>query len=322
MLEQPPGGEVDRAIPSAHDHAFSARHHVGIRLRHPAYVVPARVLRDELLQAVRDALAATGDRVVYDGALHPPLNLSDAKVVPKPSSPTLLFLHGYGLSPTREYKRFLRELVGEHTRVEAPFIYNNNRLKDPPTTVAACIEQTRDRAADLEGPFIVVGHSTGAMVAVHAFWEDPRVTRIIACNPVIPVAYGFWEFVKRGGTIGRNQITGRSAPIGEGWRHFFTGLAPFYVNFLRKPRCSRRLVDALASYDAPAPQAGHAATPGRIRLLLSTEDEFFDYTRSLPDWLRDAEPVIAEVPARGHEWVIVAPRAAGLVREHLPPEYL
>jgi len=231
---------------------------------------------------------------------------------------TLLFLHGFSLAPIF-YRGMLRRLRGDGVRLLAPFIYNNNWAADPPVTIPRCIERTRAVARDVAGPIVIVGHSTGAMVGMHAFWGDPRVERMVLMNQVVPVPYGWREFSRRGSRILWHQLTGRAGPLAAAYGHIAVTALPLAATVIRRPGRSRAMMRMLAAYDFPEPDRPHPAAPGRIHILHTGADEFFDYDRAWPAWLLAAEPVIERVPFEGHEWPMIdARRAAAVAGEHLP----
>jgi pimeloyl-ACP methyl ester carboxylesterase len=236
---------------------------------------------------------------------------------------TVLFLQGFGLKPSF-YRRFLERLLPDGVRLVAPFIFCNNGLADPPTTFEQCIDWARRAADEVDAEsMVVIGHSTGAMAAMHGLWADPRVQRMVLMNQVMPVDYGAGQFISRGNRILANQLRGRAGPRGRAWWHVVSTVPVYTLNFLRKYRRSMELMRALAAYDLPEPADSHPDMPGRVHILNTGTDEFFDYTRPWPAWVTAAEPVIEQVPLAGHEWPLIEiERGADLVRRHLPADWL
>lgn len=101
----------------------------------------------------------------------------------KAGSPRMIFLHGYGAHPhlylnfitaaARRYEVLVPELFGLSGVCRRDFAEN--------------LEALRDKIAhhELDGA-LVVGHSYGALAAMHLAAEHPQLWRAVAINPLLP----------------------------------------------------------------------------------------------------------------------------------------
>ncbi len=100
-----------------------------------------------------------------------------------PKKTPAVFLHGYG-APPRLYLDFVRRLA-ENYYVYVPEIFGMNGIcrRDFFGNVEALSQMMREH--DL-GQSLVVGHSYGALAAMHLAAEFPSLQRAIAVNPLLP----------------------------------------------------------------------------------------------------------------------------------------
>jgi pimeloyl-ACP methyl ester carboxylesterase len=230
---------------------------------------------------------------------------------------TVLFLHGFSRPPA--HYEFLGDLAREHDcRVVAPFLYPNNRLKHPPETFAACVALTHAviramaETGLLEDGYAVVGHSTGGTVALCLASARPAPGSVLALNPLLPVSYGPAGFAWRACAILRNQLLGRTVPVGRAWSHLLAHGSEVAANAMRRPLVTWRLVQDLSRFELSLLRAltdrsgrsGHRfAIPAR--LVYAERDEFFRLPADLPIWAGLVyEDFRAEIASgvRGHEW--------------------
>lgn len=230
---------------------------------------------------------------------------------------TVLFLHGFSRPPA--HYEFLADLAREHDcRVLAPFLYPNNRLKHPPETFGACVALTHAvvhamrEAGLLEEGYAVVGHSTGATVGLCLASARPAPGSILALNPLLPVSYGPAGFAWRACAILRNQLLGRTVPVGRAWSHLIAHGNEVVANALRRPLVTWRLVRDLSRFELSELRAltDRSGCSGRrftisARLIYAERDEFFRLPPDLPIWAGLVhEDFRAEIAGgvRGHEW--------------------
>lgn len=105
--------------------------------------------------------------------------------------PAALFLHGYGAHP-KLYKSFIDRLAEEYA-VHVPEIFGLSGIcrrgfDENLEAVYALI-----RSSGLEES-VVVGHSYGALVAMHIAAEFPSVRKAIAVNPLLPQIFNVDKF--------------------------------------------------------------------------------------------------------------------------------
>jgi len=230
---------------------------------------------------------------------------------------TVVFLHGFSRPPS--HYDFLLDLARDHgVRVLAPFLYPNNRLKHPPETFAACVALTQAvvHAMGSEGlvgkDYAVVGHSSGGAVALCMASARPGPGSVLALNPLLPVRYGPLGFAWRACAILRNQLLGRTVPIGRAWSHLLAHGHEVAGNALRRPLVTWRLVRDLSRFELSELRAltGRSSSARRrfaipARVVYAERDEFFRLPPDLPVWAglvyEDFRAEIA-VGVRGHEW--------------------
>ncbi|HRP70281.1 MAG TPA: alpha/beta fold hydrolase [Turneriella sp.] len=98
-------------------------------------------------------------------------------------NPPAIFLHGYGAHP-HLYREFIARL-SEKYHVFVPHLFGlNNACR---RSFAGNVEAMRDflEKAQLTSSF-VVGHSYGALVAMHLATYYPKLLRAVAVNPLLP----------------------------------------------------------------------------------------------------------------------------------------
>jgi pimeloyl-ACP methyl ester carboxylesterase len=100
-----------------------------------------------------------------------------------PKKPAAVFLHGYG-APPKLYQDFIDRLADTH-HVYVPEIFGMNGLcrRDFFGNLDAIYAMMRGHGLEQS---LVVGHSYGALAAMHVAAEFPRLTRAVAVNPLLP----------------------------------------------------------------------------------------------------------------------------------------
>jgi pimeloyl-ACP methyl ester carboxylesterase len=230
---------------------------------------------------------------------------------------TLVFLHGLFRRPA-DYEPFLTDLARRlgGPRVVAPFFLGNNGLRRPPTSLAACQALARGLLDALgmhpSGEYDLVGHSTGATMALALASREPRPRAVVAINPILPTEHGVPGFLARGALITLKQVMGRAGPWGAGLGLALRTGLPFLATFASDLPASTQLIQSIAAFEwqqlEPAP-----ATP--VHLLLGAGDEFFTPAPDLEPALRAGPFPTARVcrlpQENSHEWLLLRPDRAG-----------
>jgi len=118
-----------------------------------------------------------------------------------PQNPPAVFLHGYG-APPKLYDDFVNRLA-ERYQVYVPEIFGMNGLcrRDFGENLKAIGEFMREQKLDRS---LVVGHSYGALAAMHLAAEFPGLARAVAVNPLLPEIFNPEKFRLQLGNMQRD----------------------------------------------------------------------------------------------------------------------
>lgn len=118
-----------------------------------------------------------------------------------PKKKPAVFLHGYG-APPKLYDDFVKRLA-ENYYVYVPEIFGMNGVcrRDFSENTQAVIDMMR--AEKIEDS-LVVGHSYGALAAMHLASEFPSLKRAVAVNPLLPEIFNPEKFRLQLGNMQRD----------------------------------------------------------------------------------------------------------------------
>lgn len=139
-----------------------------------------------------------------------------------PKNPPALFLHGYGAHP-KLYDDFVQRLA-ESYHVYVPEIFGMNGIcrRDFFHNLKAVGELMRSEGLERS---LVVGHSYGALAAMHLAAEFPFLQRSVAVNPLLPEIFTPDKFRLQLGNMQRDlkyatgELRGMLANPGVGIRY-------------------------------------------------------------------------------------------------------
>jgi pimeloyl-ACP methyl ester carboxylesterase len=105
--------------------------------------------------------------------------------------PTMLFLHGYGAHP-KLYREFIEAAAHDyHVHVPELFGLSGHCRRDFEQNLTVIREMMRPHELD---DSLVVGHSYGALAAMHLAVEFPDIKRAVAINPLLPQLFHAGKF--------------------------------------------------------------------------------------------------------------------------------
>ena len=236
------------------------------------------------------------------------------------AGPTVVFLHGWGLSQ-RAYRKALKRLVDGHMRVYAPAMpgFGSADLprdeRDLPG-FARWLDRFMD-AVGLVQPVTLVGHSFGGGVAIQTAYDWPsRVARLVIINSIGGSAWS------RGGVV--RSI--RERPLWDWGLHMQADLLPFrqitrvlpviaadaVPNLLRRPGPVWRVAKLarLADLTGELEELKRRRLP--VVILWGRSDTVIPYAslESLRAALGD--PEVITVPG-SHTWLLADPENFGEV---------
>jgi pimeloyl-ACP methyl ester carboxylesterase len=136
-----------------------------------------------------------------------------------PANPPAVFLHGYG-APPKLYDDFVKRLAGRYL-VYVPEIFGMNGFcrRDFGENLKAVAEFMREQQLEKS---LVVGHSYGALVAMHLAAGFPDLARAVAVNPLLPEIFNPEKFRLQLGNMQRDlkyatgELRGMLANLGVG----------------------------------------------------------------------------------------------------------
>lgn len=229
---------------------------------------------------------------------------------------TLFFCHGWGRDPL-DYMPMITSIAQAYgARVVAPFIYGNHSLRPPPRTLREYVSRTReilDGVSSRSQEYCLVGHSTGASVALCLADQDPPAKGILALNPLFPTHYRWPGFIWRGIVMNGKHIFGRSGNARAGRRLVLETGGPFLSNALRDVSAMAESLHHLASFRLE----DYGIALGQpvdvfVRIVYGNRDEFFrlpdDLGARLRTTFRQCEIRVRE-GENSHEWCLVRPES-------------
>jgi pimeloyl-ACP methyl ester carboxylesterase len=227
-------------------------------------------------------------------------------------------LSGWGRPPSDRYLEIVEPLARTYeVEVHAPFLYGNHRLARPPIGVAESVERTVEVLASThepDEPFLVVGHSTGALVALMLGCHGLNPAGVFGISPLFDVDYGWFGFVRRGLGMSVRHLLGLSGPASRSRPLVLrTGLS-YALNALRKPGALVRCLQDFGDID----HLGLLRSCGMhfqfpVRLLLGERDDFFDIPATIGHDLAAVFPrarVSRMSGMKSHEWCLLYPEVA------------
>ncbi len=211
-------------------------------------------------------------------------------------NPRVLFLHGYGAHPhlyrdfiaaaAERYYVLVPELFGLSGVCRRDFAENMNVLRD------------KIAHHELDGT-VVIGHSYGALAAMHFAAEFPQLRRAVAINPLLPQLVNAGKLRVQIGNMGRDI----SRATGE-MRGMLSNLAVglrYGLNVLANP--VGYVEGALRAITTELPRK-NSAVP--VDLIYADLDTLFHIEEAdLGRW-REVLPNLrlTEVPNYSHNWII------------------
>jgi pimeloyl-ACP methyl ester carboxylesterase len=235
-----------------------------------------------------------------------------------PDARPLVFLHGYARQPL-DYRLALEEVARRGWRISAPFLFANHGLRRPPTSFWACAALGRRAYEALLNAGVVtpgtpvLGHSTGAAVALSLGAAPNPPARILAVNPVQPSQRHSASFVLSSGWMNGKLAVGTAGDGRLGRRVLRESGLRFYVNWLRAPCRGLGLIEGLRGYTYPGLLRWFGGVPNEVthvRVLYGDGDEFYPSFDGLEVGVSG---VFAEVEVRrlvgenSHEWLMIRP---------------
>ncbi len=108
-----------------------------------------------------------------------------------PDKPRMLFLHGYGAHP-KLYREFIEAAAHDyHVHVPELFGLSGHCRRDFEENLGVIREMMRHHELD---DSLVIGHSYGALAAMHLAAEFPAIRRAVAINPLLPQLFHAGKF--------------------------------------------------------------------------------------------------------------------------------
>lgn len=217
-------------------------------------------------------------------------------------NPRLLFLHGYGAHP-KLYRDFIAAAAeNHHVFVPELFGLSSHCRRDFEENMVVIRGMLAHHELD-DSP--VIGHSYGALAAMHLAAEFPAMQRAIAINPLLPQLFHAGKFrlqlanMQRDLNFATGETRGMLANLEVGLRYGMNVLAnPLgYVEGAMKAIATR-----LPDRRSPVP----------VDIVYADLDSLFHIEDAdLGRW-REVLPVLKFVPIRdySHNWVIYHGRFA------------
>jgi pimeloyl-ACP methyl ester carboxylesterase len=238
-------------------------------------------------------------------------------------------LTGWGRPPSDGYLQIVEPLVREfEVELHAPFLYGDHSLTRPPIGIAESVERTIELMSSThepDEPFLAVGHSTGASVALLLACHGLHPSGVFGISPLLGVDYGWPGFLARGLRMSARHLLGMSGPFSRSFPLAMKTGLPYVCNALRKPRALARCLQGFADFDHER-VLGSCGTQFQfpVRVLIGERDEFFDVPDSIG---RDLAAVFPRAHVRRmagmktHEWCLLYPEvAADLLLEFVEKE--
>lgn len=211
-------------------------------------------------------------------------------------NPRLLFLHGYGAHP-KLYREFI-EAAAEQYHVHVPELFglSGHCRRDFEENLSAIRSMMAHHELD---DSLVVGHSYGALAAMHLAAEFPALRRAVAVNPLLPQLFQAGKFrlqlanMQRDLRYATGETRGMLANLEVGLR--------YGMNLLANPLgYVEGAVKAIAS---PLPAQ---SSPVPVDIIYADLDSLFHIEdEDLGRW-REVLPVLklVQVPDYSHNWII------------------
>ena len=216
--------------------------------------------------------------------------------------PRLLFLHGYGAHP-KLYRDFVAAAAEEfHVYVPELFGLSGHCRRDFEENLVAIREMLVHHELDNS---LVIGHSYGALAAMHLAAEFPAVRRAIAINPLLPQLHHAGKLrlqlanMRRDMRFATGETRGMLANLEVGLR--------YGMNVLANP-----LGYVEGAFRAVFSRLPEKRSPVPVDILYADLDSLFHIEDAdLGRW-REVLPVMnfVEVPDYSHNWVIYHGRFA------------
>lgn len=211
-------------------------------------------------------------------------------------NPAAVFLHGYGAHP-KLYADFINRLA-ENYHVYVPEIFGINGLcrRGFNENMQAVYEFIREQKLEQS---LVVGHSYGALVAMHVAAEFPKLARAVAVNPLLPEIFNPEKFRLQLGNMQRDlkyatgELRGMLANPGVGMT--------YGMNLIANPL---GYIDGAAKAVVSTLPVKHSEVP--VELVYADLDTLFHIEDAdLAKW-RAVLPRIrfTAVPDYSHNWLI------------------
>jgi pimeloyl-ACP methyl ester carboxylesterase len=211
-------------------------------------------------------------------------------------NPRLLFLHGYGAHP-QLYRDFLHAAAAEYY-VLVPELFGLSGVcrRDFAENMNALREKISHH--ELDGT-VVIGHSYGALAAMHLAAEFPQLWRAVAINPLLPQLVNAGKLRVQIGNMGRDlgratgEMRGMLSNLAVGLR--------YGLNVLANP--VGYVEGALKAITSELPRKTSAVP---VELVYADLDTLFHIEEAdLGRW-REVLPNLrlTEVPDYSHNWII------------------
>jgi pimeloyl-ACP methyl ester carboxylesterase len=217
-------------------------------------------------------------------------------------NPRMLFLHGYGAHP-KVYREFI-EAASENYQVFVPELFglSGHCRRDFEENLELIRNMVRHH--ELDGS-LVVGHSYGALAAMHLAAEFPAIQRAVAINPLLPQLFHAGKFRLQLGNMQRDlryatgETRGMLANLEVGLR--------YGMNVLANP-----LGYIQGAVTAITTQLPRSKSSVPVDLVYADLDSLFHIEdEDLGRW-RDIFPGLRlfQIPDYSHNWIIYHGRFA------------
>ncbi|MCX7631850.1 MAG: alpha/beta hydrolase [Turneriella sp.] len=218
------------------------------------------------------------------------------------SAPRLVFLHGYGAHP-RFYRDFLEAAAAKFC-VLVPELFG---------LAGVCRRDFKENLALLRQallparhePIVVVGHSYGALVALHLATEMPQLKKVVAVNPLLPQSLAPEKLRQQTKKLARDLMhhTGELRSLVA---NFPVGLQ-YGLNLLRDP--AGYVEGALRALSTTLPQK---SSPVAVDVVYAELDTLFPLDqKDLKPWQALLPQLrFVSIPNYSHNWLIYHGRQA------------
>lgn len=208
----------------------------------------------------------------------------------------LLFLHGYGAHPllyqnfvssaAQDYQVYVPEIFGLRELCERNFQKNLDHIR------SLIKEKNLDDA-------VLVGHSYGALAAMHLASEYPAMRRAVAVNPLLPQPFNMERFRAQWDALQRD-LRFNTGELRSLLKHPDVGLR-YGLNFFSNPL--GYVEGAAQAIQSPLPQE---SAPVPVDIVYAELDSLFRIDESDVDRWKKILPVIHLIPIRdySHNWII------------------